>query len=275
MLAWAALAGAVLAACSTSKKPSFEPALVQSRQYFQAGEYQKAIETNAAVSKTYPAEQAVREEFTKTLEGIDERGRAAMAAADYATAEKLFSILLNNFDQYKGLEKSLSFSAAGLNRRIRLCRTALAEQRTSQYLQAGDYEKALGAQSALSPSELRDPAVAESFSKTMQEIKRRADGAAAARNYGDAGRAYAVLAARYADAARLGQKLPFTKEALNQGVNRCRAELTRQGLEHYRKGELSRAISVWQDLLRFDPDNTEIRKAVETARQQQKELRKK
>jgi cytochrome c-type biogenesis protein CcmH/NrfG len=51
--------------------------------------------------------------------------------------------------------------------------------------------------------------------------------------------------------------------------------LTRKGLEEYRKGNLARAIAHWEGLLEFDPDNAEIRKAVETAVEQQKKLKKK
>lgn len=273
-LGWAALT-AVLASCVPSRTPAFEPALSQSRQYYQAGEYQKAIDANAASLNKYPAERAVREEFVRTLEGINQQAQAAAAARDYASAERLFSILLENFDKYKGLEKSLSFSAASLSRSIRHCRSALEERRIARHLQAGEYDKALGVPRALSPSELRDPGRAAAFSRTMEDIKRRADGAAAARKYVEAGKAYAVLAGHYADASKLGLKLPFSKESLDEGLKRCRAELTRQGLEHYRNGELSQSISVWQGLLEFDPDNAEIRKAVETAREQQKELQKK
>ncbi len=273
-LLWAALAAAGLASCAPSRTPAFEPALSQSRQYFQAGEYQKAIDVNASSFNKYPQEKAVREGYIRTLEGIEKQARAAMAAEDYASAERLFSILLDNFDKYKGLEKSLSFSAAGLSRSIRLCRTALEERRTARYLRAGEYEKALGAPRALSPSELKDPGRAAAFGKTMEDIKRRADRAAASGNYVEAGKAYAALAGRYDDAMKLGLKLPFSREALAEGLKVCRSELTRRGLELYRNGDLSQAIALWQGLLQFDPDNAEIRKAVETAREQQKKLQK-
>jgi cytochrome c-type biogenesis protein CcmH/NrfG len=55
---------------------------------------------------------------------------------------------------------------------------------------------------------------------------------------------------------------------LAEGIAACREGLTKTGLEEYRKGNLAKAISVWEDLLSFDPDNTEIKKAVDTARTQ-------
>jgi cytochrome c-type biogenesis protein CcmH/NrfG len=55
----------------------------------------------------------------------------------------------------------------------------------------------------------------------------------------------------------------------------CGTQLTREGLEQYRKGNLKEAIAAWQGLLQFDPDNAEIRKAVDTATEQLKKLQKK
>jgi cytochrome c-type biogenesis protein CcmH/NrfG len=57
-------------------------------------------------------------------------------------------------------------------------------------------------------------------------------------------------------------------------LKKCRAQLTRDGLDQYRKGNLKEAIAIWQGLLQFDPDNAEIRKAVDTATEQLKKLQK-
>jgi hypothetical protein len=46
-------------------------------------------------------------------------------------------------------------------------------------------------------------------------------------------------------------------------------------LEQYRKGNLAEAIAVWQGILLFDPDNIEIKKAIDTATEQLKKLQKK
>ena len=55
----------------------------------------------------------------------------------------------------------------------------------------------------------------------------------------------------------------------------CRESLTKAGLAEYRKGNLEKAIAVWESLLVFDPDNAEIKKAVETAKTQLNEILKK
>jgi cytochrome c-type biogenesis protein CcmH/NrfG len=41
----------------------------------------------------------------------------------------------------------------------------------------------------------------------------------------------------------------------------------------YRKGNLKGAISVWESLLAFDPDNEQIKKAIETARAQLQQIK--
>lgn len=275
LIAGAGFAAALLSSCGPPRSPAFQPALQQSRQYYQAGEYQKAIDSCQATLQQYPAQKPVLGEYVQTLEGIKKQADTSTAARDYAPAERAYSVLLNNFEKYKGFRKSLTFTAAELGQRIRECRASLREQRVGQFLQAGEYEKALGAQRALSPTELGDPGLAAGFTKAMEEIKRRADGAAAGQDYIAAGKAYVVLAGHYADASRLGRRLSFSRQELDEGVRLCRTELTRRGLEQYRNGNLSEAVALWRGLLQFDPNNVEIKKAVETAREQQKALQKK
>jgi len=264
----------LLAACGPPASPAFQPSLQRSRQYYETGEFQKAIDSCQAALERYPAQKPVVDEYIKTLEGIKRRADVSLAARDCAAAERDYSILLNNFEKYKGLRKSLTFTAAELGRRVGESRTGLVEQRVEELLRAGEYEKALGAETALSPAELGDPVLASNSLKTMEEIKRRGDDAAAGQDYIAAGKAYAALAAHYAAASRLGRRLSFTMAELDAGVRSCRTELTRQGLEQYRRGNLSEAIAIWNGVLQFDPANPEIKKAVETAREQQKGLQK-
>ena len=61
---------------------------------------------------------------------------------------------------------------------------------------------------------------------------------------------------------------------MEDGLKKCRVQLTRDGLDLYRQGKLKEAIAIWQGLLEFDPDNIEIRKAVDTATEQLKTIKK-
>ena len=68
---------------------------------------------------------------------------------------------------------------------------------------------------------------------------------------------------------------PLTRAELAAGLALCRESLTKTGLSEYRNGNLAKAIAVWESLLVFDPDNAEIKKAVETAKTQLNEILKK
>ena len=48
-----------------------------------------------------------------------------------------------------------------------------------------------------------------------------------------------------------------------------------QGFQEYRKGNLDKSIVLWQSLLAIDPHNKDIKEAVRTATQQQKNLQEK
>jgi tetratricopeptide (TPR) repeat protein len=275
VIAGAGLAAGFLSFCGAPRAPVFTPGLEKTREYYQAGEFEKALEACHSLYLQYPEAGPVREEYVRTLEGIKSRADAALAARDYTPAEEGYTALLDRFEGYKSLRKSLTFTASDLGRLIRECRSGARETRVDRYLQAGEYEQALGTQRSLSPTELRDPGLAAGIARTMEEIKRRGDAAQARGDYAATGNAYAALAGRYSDVSRLGLRLSFGREELAEGLRRCRLELTRQGLEQYRRGNLSEAISIWRSLLRFDPENPEIEKAVETAGKQLKELQKK
>ncbi|OGP78142.1 MAG: hypothetical protein A2V86_03085 [Deltaproteobacteria bacterium RBG_16_49_23] len=51
----------------------------------------------------------------------------------------------------------------------------------------------------------------------------------------------------------------------NAKIESCRKILFENGLAQYRSGNLNQAISVWRSILTFDPQNQEVKKAVDTA----------
>jgi len=61
---------------------------------------------------------------------------------------------------------------------------------------------------------------------------------------------------------------------LDTGIETCRKILFEDALEQYRSGNLSQAISIWRNILTFDPENPEVRKATEKAILQTRNLEK-
>jgi hypothetical protein len=108
----------------------------------------------------------------------------------------------------------------------------------------------------------------------MEELKGLAERALARKDFVAAGKGYAVLWREYPMAQQVGLSLSFSRNDVDEGIKNCRTQLTREGLDQYRKGNLKEAIVIWQGLLQFDPDNAEIQKAVDTATEQLRKLQK-
>jgi hypothetical protein len=59
--------------------------------------------------------------------------------------------------------------------------------------------------------------------------------------------------------------LSYNAGSLDTGIKTCQKTLFEEGLEQYRSGNMSQAISVWRNILTFDPENLEVRKAMDRA----------
>ena len=178
-----------------------------------------------------------------------------------------------NFPRFAGFVESLSFERESLSRLIQECQEHLSERRARQALAEGDYLNALESFKGLPPEVLRSPAQSAGLRRIMEEIMGLAKKSVARKDFVAAGKCFVVLWREYPMAQQVSLALPFTRNDLDEGINKCRTQLTREGLDQYRKGNLKESILIWQGLLQFDPDNAEIQKAVDTATEQLKKLK--
>jgi tetratricopeptide (TPR) repeat protein len=271
LIVWACL----MPACRARKKPVFEPSLEEARTFVASGEYERAIDAYQAAAKTFPGERAVLADYVMALEGMGSRADRILAAGDFKTAERIYVLLLNAYPRFKELQLPLSFAQPWLNRKIRESRFGRAEMEARRAFESGDFQKALEAYGNFAPADFEAANQVDRFKKIIEEVKQQADSAVAAGDFVRAGKAYAALIKSYPRLQELDLPLALLQSQLEEGLENCRTMLTRKGLEEYRKGNLALAIAQWEELLEFDPDNAEIRKAVETAIDQQKKLRKK
>lgn len=263
-----------LASCLAKKAPAFEPSLRASRQFLEAGDFQRAIDSFHSAFLKYPEEARVRDDYISALENMKKRADGAFRNRDFSAAEKTYLILWKNYPRFKELERHLSFRTPFLEGKIQECRAFLAEKRARQSLQAGDFRETFEAYKTPGAEEIKDPDLRAGYQYALREVKRRADAAVAANDFRTAGKGYAALLREYPSAQKLGQAPAFSLKSLDDSLDICRTQITRKGLEEYRKGNLSAAIALWQELLEFDPGNAEIKKAVETAAEQLKKLKK-
>lgn len=141
------------------------------------------------------------------------------------------------------------------------------EHRTS-----GEYQEALDIYTAAYRKHPRDKALRASYVKSITQMVSTADTALARRNFAAAGRTYAILLENKGRFEGFARNLPFDNAELEQKLDDCKRALFRGGFQEYRAGNLDAAIGMWQGLLVIDPDNTEIKEALRTAKLQQKTL---
>lgn len=114
-----------------------------------------------------------------------------------------------------------------------------------------------------------DGALTRDYIKDLEDLRVSADRASENGNLAQAGRIYSVLLKNYHE---FPKRLSFNQDYLNTKVTYCKTMLSRKGFEEYRKGNLNGAIGHWQGYLSIDPNNPDIKKAVQTASVQQKNL---
>ncbi len=94
----------------------------------------------------------------------------------------------------------------------------------------------------------------------------------AAKEYGEAGHAFARVLAVFPVAPSLMGRVKSSAEQVAARVDICSDKLMEEGLLEYRRGSLANAVRIWKELVAFNPEYRGARKAIETASRQLKAL---
>jgi hypothetical protein len=114
--------------------------------------------------------------------------------------------------------------------------------------------------------------VRNGYVSLLESIKGQADLDFKREDLALAGRTYKILLKHYSSLDHLGRSLSYNSGLLNIKIENCRKILFENGLEKYRSGDLGQAISIWRSILTFNPENPEVKKAVDRAILQSKNL---
>ena len=144
-----------------------------------------------------------------------------------------------------------------------------------KHMEAGEYQKAIDIYNDECRKQPKDLPLVKEYAKSLEGIKSTADNALEKEDFASAGRMYYVLQNNYAKFNNVTQMLSFNSTYLNTKLSYCKKSLSMQGFQEYRKGNLTKAIVLWQSLLVIDPNNKDIKEAVRTATLQQKNLQEK
>jgi tetratricopeptide (TPR) repeat protein len=139
----------------------------------------------------------------------------------------------------------------------------------------GDHPKTIDAYKADYAKNPQDQALLRDYVKTLEEIKIAADRAMGREDLVSAGKNYNILLKNYKDFKTFAHMLSFDRDQLNTKNAACKTALSKKGFQEYRQGNLSEAIALWQGYLVIDPNNADVKNALNTAKLQQKNLKQK
>lgn len=268
-----AAAGLALAACVSVNKATVERGPSETARYLAMGEYQKAIDLQKAMRRKNPRSKKVAAEYAATVEKIKKAADAARGKGDHATAARTYVILAGSWDEDQAVAGALTFKKSDLEAGRKSCLGAIRRQEARREMKAGNFGKAVGLYGAALKDQPGEKSAKADYASAILEIKAAGDEALARRDYAAAGRIHRLLLDNlgfFEGLEGIGKAAAASlkKDRLVEAVKICRQGLTNNGLAEYRKGDLEKAIEIWDSLLAFDPGNAEIKKAVKTARAQ-------
>ncbi len=112
-----------------------------------------------------------------------------------------------------------------------------------------------------------------SYARTAEQIRTTADTAYQKKDFAEAGSIYKTLFESGITTRDFAQSLSFDDDYLNEQITLCSKTLMENGLMKYREEKLDDAIVIWKKALVFDPENTGIKNAIETATLQLQKLK--
>ena len=149
-----------------------------------------------------------------------------------------------------------------------------ATRQAQMELEAGKFQRAIDICKEIYPKYPQDPTVRSGYIKTLESIKSSGDRAFERSDFALAGCVYEILLKNFSSVSHLNGSFSFNREGLTEKIRNCKKILFENGLEQYRSGNLNQAISLWKSILAFDPENQEIKKVVDMATLQFKNLQK-
>jgi tetratricopeptide (TPR) repeat protein len=269
-------AAVVFPGCAPAERPAPEEASPPHPDRFVTpGDFAKALDPILEARRTNPKDRALAARCIRIVESIKQTADRTLAAKDYDMAQAAFRILKKNYDAFQDLASRLTFSKADVEAGLKYASIYSADARYLQALGVVDYPRALEVYRVLLAEYPADAVVRGKCATAAREVWNAGNKALRAKDYARAGTTHALLLRNYASFERLGPELGFSREDLTKTISDCRTKLTTTGLAEYRKGNVTKAVAIWQSLLAFDPDNAEVKKALETAKVQMREAEKK
>lgn len=151
----------------------------------------------------------------------------------------------------------------------------LALRESEQDMRKRDFDGALGVYGTALQKYPGDRVLLTYYLKAAENIRDTADDAFDKGEFAVSGRAYAVLLRNYPHFQEISRDLSFDGKYLQARLKECSDRLSERALTQYRQGNLTAAISLWKNILEFEPENAGVKKAIDTASTQLENLQRK
>ncbi len=263
-----------LPSCGYVKRTQVKSVIDEARRSVEAGDFQKALDTYQSAYRKYPKDSETLKNYVETIESVKIQGDKAFDANHFAQAQITYELLLKNFPRFSNFAHLLSFKEDFLAARIKNSRMHQGEKQAREFLRTRDFQGGIDIYKNLTQQYPSDKTVRNRYVSLLESIKRQADLDLEHKDFAAAGRTYRVLLKNYSSLKHLKHFLSYPRELLKAGIETCRKVLFEEGLEQYRSGDLTQAISTWKKILTFDPENPEVKKATDKAIFQSKNLKK-
>ena len=260
--------------CGYVKRTEVKSATDEAHQKLRSGDFQKALDTYQSVYQKCPKDPEMLESYVKTIEYIKAHGDEAFDRENFVQAQITYDLLLKNFPRFKDFANLLSFKKNFLVTRLKMSRMFPAEKQARSCLKSGDIQKGIDIYRGLIQQYPWDTMVRYFYVSLLESIKGQGDLDFERKDLAHAGRAYGILLKNYSTLGGLERFLSYNAELLDTRIEICRKILFEEGLEQYRSGNLGQAISVWRNILTFDPENLDAKKARDKAIRQVRNLEK-
>jgi tetratricopeptide (TPR) repeat protein len=136
----------------------------------------------------------------------------------------------------------------------------------------GEYKKALDLYSN-AYDRYHYPGMRSGYARAAEQIRSTADAAYQKKDFVEAGSIYDTLFESGITTRDFAHTLSFDDDYLSGQISLCSKALLENGLMKYREEKLDDAIAIWKKALAFDPENTGIKNAIDTATLQLQKLK--
>jgi tetratricopeptide (TPR) repeat protein len=215
--------------------------------------------------RKYPKDSEILKNYIEIVESVKVQGDMAFDTENFDQAQITYDLLLKNFLRFSDFANGLSFKKNFLVTRLKMSRMLPAEKQARSFLKSRDFQKGIDIYRDLTQQYPWDTTVRNRYVSLLESIKGQADLDFERKDFAPAGRAYRILLKNYSSLSHLKGFLSYNAGLLDAGIETCRKILFEDGLEQYRVGDLSQAISIWKNILTFDPENLEVIKATDKA----------